>query len=53
MPILDAALAFALTMLVVGTVVTQIVSLIRNTPSCAASSYRRCLQNSGSRSFSR
>jgi len=31
MPILDAALAFALTMLVVATVVTQIVSLLRNT----------------------
>ncbi|MFH1278966.1 MAG: hypothetical protein ABIK65_11395 [Candidatus Eisenbacteria bacterium] len=31
MPILDAALAFALTMLVVATVVTQIVRLLRNT----------------------
>jgi len=31
MPILDAALAFALTMLVVATAVTQIVGLLRNT----------------------
>jgi hypothetical protein len=31
MPILDAALAFALTMLVVATVVTQIVRFMRNT----------------------
>lgn len=31
MPVLDAALAFALTMLVVATVVTQIVRVLRNT----------------------
>lgn len=33
MPILDAALAFALTMLVVATVVTQLVNVLRNTAS--------------------
>ena len=43
MPILDAALAFALTMLVLATVVTQIVRLLRNTAKLRSAELQRML----------
>ena len=43
MPILDAALAFALTMLVVATVVTQIVRLVQNTAKLRSAELQKML----------
>lgn len=44
MPVLDAALAFALTMLVVATVVTQIVRFLRNTAELRSAELKKMLK---------